>query len=339
MKRILKWLGVSVLTVGGVWLLYITLAKQDFAELSLQLRAFGLLTFVGFVTISLLNFGLYVWRWKLIADHMQGAERPIHFWRLYAHRMAGFAFSYITPSAQAGGEPVRMALLVKEDVQPARAVASVTLDLAFEITFLVGFIFLGFISSLLQRVTALSSNYTSLIFVFLLFGFFLAVWFSIWRGYRPFEALEKRQTKKHAWSGTIHFLAQTEKTISDFFAQQRRITVWVLLLSALTMVFRIIEVFFIAWGFGAPALQFSQAFLAATLPGVALIVPVPAGIGVFEGGLDLIFATLQIPINPIAFVAIIRARDLLFIVLGVIHTVIATRGGVRALMKTRYDKM
>lgn len=108
-------------------------------------------------------------------------------------------------------------------------------------------------------------------------------------------------------------------------------------LSTVTMLFRILEVYFIAWGFGQAGLRFSQAFLAATLPGFALLVPVPAGIGVFEGGLDFIFELLAIPIAPLAFVAIIRARDLLFIIIGFLHTLISNRGTMREFLKVRYD--
>lgn len=338
MKRLLKWMGILVLTIGGLYLLYGTLAKQDVGHLIGELHAFGVITFFGFVAISLLNFSLYVWRWRLITNHIQ-KEVQVPFWRMYMHRMAGFCFSYITPSAQAGGEPVRMALLANDGVKPERSVAAVTLDIAFELTFFAGFIFLGFVISLLQDVTQFSSSYMSFIFLLLLLGFFLSIWFFIWRGYRPFASLESYQTKKHSWSGVLHFLAESERSITEFFRRQSRVTLGVMGLSVLTMLFRIAEVYFIAWGFGVDTLRFSQAFLAATLPGFALLVPIPAGLGVFEGSLDLIFTTLAIPMNPIAFVAIVRARDLLFILIGFLHTLVVTRGGLGAFLKLRYDKM
>jgi uncharacterized protein (TIRG00374 family) len=294
---------------------------------------------VGFAAVSLVNFGLYVLRWKLIADHMQNGDGPISYGAMYLHRMAGYCFSYIIPSAQTGGEPVRIALLAKDGVRAERATAGVTLDIAFEVTFLAGFIFLGFILSLLQGVTDFSTNYVSFLFIILFFGFFLTLWFLVWKGYRPFEQLEKRQRKNHPWSKTLHFLAETERTIIDFFVQQRRVTVWIMGLSVLTMLFRIVEVYFIAWGFGFSGIQFSQAFLAATLPGIAMIVPIPAGIGVLEGSMDFIFSTLAIPINALAFVAILRARDLLFVIIGLVHTLIATRGSLFSFLKeAKYDK-
>lgn len=338
MKKYLKWLLVIVLTGGGLWLLYSMLAKQDFGALQRELEAFGVWVFLGFVALSLLNFALYVWRWKLIVNHIQQEEK-IPFWRLYMHRMAGFCFSYITPSAQAGGEPVRMAFLAKDGIKPEKAVAAVTLDIAFELTFFAGFIFFGFILSLLQGVTDFSSSYMSFVFLFLLFGFFLGMWFMVWRGYRPFQALKRKQKKKHAWSGVLKFLAETERSISNFFEGQRSTTVGVMALSVTTMLFRIVEVFFIAWGFGFVGLQFSQAFLAATLPGLALLVPIPAGLGVFEGGMDLVFQVLDIPIASLAFIAIIRARDLIFILIGFLHTLISNRGTMREFLKVRYDKM
>lgn len=337
MKRLLKWIGILFLTLGGLYLLIATIAKQDIGLLLEELQFFGLFAFFGFVSISLLNFGLYVLRWKLIADHMHNKVR-VPFWLMYMHRMAGYCFSYITPSAQAGGEPVRMALLVKDGVKTERATASVTLDIAFELTFLAGFIFLGFALSLLQGVTDFSTNYISFLFIILFFGFFLLLWFFAWRGYRPFSALQKRQRKNHPWSNVLRFLSGTESTIIEFFQAQRRVTVWVMLLSVLTMLFRVLEVYFIAWGFGHTGLQFSQAFLAATLPGIALLVPIPAGIGVFEGSMDFIFAALSIPLNALAFIAIIRARDLIFVLIGFVHTAIVTRGSLYSFLHDQYEK-
>jgi hypothetical protein len=58
-----------------------------------------------------------------------------------------------------------------------------------------------------------------------------------------------------------------------------------------------------------------------TLPGVSLLLPVPAGLGVFEGSNAGMFALLGVAINPVAYTMIIRARDFLFIGLGIFHAV------------------
>jgi len=64
-----------------------------------------------------------------------------------------------------------------------------------------------------------------------------------------------------------------------------------------------------------------DAFLMSTLPGVALMLPIPAGLGVFEGSNAAMFALLGIQINPVAYTMVIRARDFLFIALGTFHAV------------------
>lgn len=337
-KRSLKWLGIILLSLAGVGLFIKTIISQNTAELWHSLVTFGIWGFIGFVVISMVNFGLYVERWRLIINHMAGQDKVIGFWRLYAHRMAGYTFSYLIPSAQTGGEPVRVGLLVKDGVKSEQAVASVTLDIAIELTFFGGFVFLGFIFSMLQGVTKFSSSYMSLVFILCFFGFFLAIWLAIWRGYRPFEAMLQRQVKTHAWTKVLKFLAETEKTISDFFAAQRLVTVKVMFLSVLTMLFRVVEVYYIATIFGGATLEFSQAFLIATLPGIALLVPIPAGLGVFEGGYQLIFGLLGVRISSLAFVTIIRGRDLVFVALGLLHTFTAARGAWRPMLKEKYDR-
>ena len=67
------------------------------------------------------------------------------------------------------------------------------------------------------------------------------------------------------------------------------------------------------------ALTFGQAFLIGTLPGVALLMPIPASLGIFEGGFAVVFGLLGVPLTAVAFALIIRLRDVIFITVGTIH--------------------
>jgi len=89
--------------------------------------------------------------------------------------------------------------------------------------------------------------------------------------------------------------------------------------------FRVVEVFYLAHFFDIQ-LNFAQAFLISTLPGIALLLPVPAGLGVFEGGFASVFVLLGVPLSAVAFALVIRLRDFAFIGFGLIH--LLRQGGI-----------
>lgn len=336
MSQRLAWI-ITIFTLPvGIGILWWLFRSQDIPALIAEINNFGLFAFLAFLVISLLNFSLYVLRWQLILNNTDKQKLKLKFSRLFFHRMAGFAFSYLTPMAQAGGEPVRMGLLMNDKVSGRRAVATVTIDIAFELAFFAGFIFIGFIVALLEGIADFSSAWFSLLFLTLFILFFITIWQLITRGYRPFDHLYKKVGSKHPAIKIFDFLAQTENVISKFFQQRKKIVGGVMLLSMSVMILRIFEIFFIAWGFGL-SLTFGQAFLATTLPGLALLVPIPAGLGLFEGGFSVIFTLLGITISPLAFVAIIRLRDISFIILGLIHTIFISRGKLISFLRQQYD--
>ena len=100
----------------------------------------------------MLNFILYSLRWQMILHRQVGkASHKLSLWRMYWHRMTGYAVGYLTPLNQAGGEPVRVALLIADKVPSESAVASATLDIAFELCSYVVFIALGVIFALVEH--------------------------------------------------------------------------------------------------------------------------------------------------------------------------------------------
>jgi uncharacterized membrane protein YbhN (UPF0104 family) len=119
-------------------------------------------------------------------------------------------------------------------------------------------------------------------------------------------------------------LVSMENMMTDFLRGDVRLIALVAFLSITVISFRVVEVFYLAHFFGFD-INFAQAFLVSTLPGIALLLPVPGGVGVFEGSFGLVFALLAIPLNPVSFALIIRSRDLVFIFVGIAH--MTTRGG------------
>ena len=66
-------------------------------------------------------------------------------------------------------------------------------------------------------------------------------------------------------------------------------------------------------------LDFSQTFIARSLPCLAYLVPIPGALGVFEGSMAVIFALLGVNVNAFVFAMIRRVRDLINVFIGLSH--------------------
>ncbi len=327
--------GVVASGVVGVGLLYALLAKEGWANVLQNMSTFGAWPFIGLVAISMLNFTLYSIRWTIIL-HRQVTEKKqkLSVWRMYWHRMTGYAVGYLTPLNQAGGEPVRVALLMADGVSGKSAVASATLDIAFELCSYVVFIALGVIFALVEHQGGAGTLWIMAIGLAIAFSVLLSFFAALGRGTpmaKPlFHVLRLDRVKR--FRGIEHWLEETEDLMRGFFAGGGWVVFGISALSMAMVAFRVVETLYIAWGFGV-TLNFAQAFLASSLPGLALILPVPGGLGIFEGGFTAVFAALNVPMDPLAFALMIRLRDAVFIAFGVFHMIRTGSGWVLKKVK------
>lgn len=308
--------------LGGGVILFFLIKQTGAQDLLDSLVIFGLVPLLGFVGISLANFCLYTLRWKIILDDMVPRSQRIPFHRLFMHRMSGYAAGYLTPAAQVAGEPIRVAMAKSDGVPLQPATSSVVLDLAFEITSFVVYVIAGLILAFAQGLGADGGLLWPLVFVLALLAVLASFFVFTVSGagffHRMLGALGLRRFK--LMRNFERWLEGTEKLMTKFFVGKGTKVLFIVLLSFVMTAFRAVEVIFITYFFGFE-ITIRDAFLLSTLPGVALLLPIPAGIGVFEGSNAAMFALLGIGINPVAFTMIVRARDLLFIAIGVAHAV------------------
>ncbi len=311
-------IGIIATSLGGALFTFLVW-KAGPATIWESLSSFGIVPFAVFVLLSLLNFGLYTLRWKIILEAMEKGK-GIRYFRLFLHRMSGFATGYLTPAAQVAGEPVRVALLATEGISSKTATSSVVLDLAFEISAFILYVVLGMVLALSTGVGAGTFGgvaYTALgILVLLMTVFFVSVakgW-NIFHGVleRPFFNKHKKMREFATW------LLEVEETMTRFFAGRAHILAIVIVLSLVMTGFRAVEVWFIARAFGQ-GLTFSGSILLSTIPGLVLFAPIPGGLGLFEASMAAMLGTLGISTPAIAFTMIIRLRDFLFIGIGALH--------------------
>ncbi|MEK9156680.1 MAG: lysylphosphatidylglycerol synthase transmembrane domain-containing protein [Patescibacteria group bacterium] len=311
-------IGGIATSLGGALFVFLVW-KAGPATIWQSLSAFGVVPFLFFVSLSLLNFGLYTLRWKIILEEVE-KKKGIRYVRLFLHRMSGFAAGYLTPAAQVAGEPVRVALLATEGISSKTATSSVVLDLAFEISAFVLYVVLGIVLALSTGVGAGTFGLVAYIILGTLLVLMTVFFVSVAKGWnifhrvlqQPFFNRHKKMREFATW------LLEVEGTMTRFFAGRAHILAVVIILSLVMTGFRAVEVWFIAQGFGQD-LTLSGAILLSTIPGLVLFAPIPGGLGLFEASMAAMLGTLGISTPAIAFTMIIRLRDFLFIGVGALH--------------------
>jgi uncharacterized membrane protein YbhN (UPF0104 family) len=321
-RRITRGLLFFGSLIAGMSVLGYLIYREGWDSIIGSLIDFGFWPFIGFVVLSLFNFVLYSWRWQLIVNAHLSKKDRLSLGRIYLHRMAGFAVSYLTPAAQVGGEPVRIGMLMSDGVSGKKATSAVALDITIEliayITFIVAGVVLAIVTGVDQDGALIWVGVGLVAALAILFGFLLA----LARGQNIAARFVKatRLNKIKRLKGFTDWLTLTEKQMHTFVNGRTSLLIGVSGLAFLVIAFRVIEAFYIAYFFGV-TLSFAQAFLIATLPGIALLLPVPAGVGVFEGGFAATFTVLGVPLAAVAFALIIRLRDALFIAIGSVHAI------------------
>lgn len=310
-------IGGIATALGGALFAFL-LYKAGPSAILHSVQSFGLISFCGFLGISLLNFGLYTFRWKIILQEIE--QKPVRYTRLFLHRMSGFATGYLTPGAQVAGEPVRVALLATEGISAKTATSSVVLDLAFEISAFVVYVVLGMVLAFATGAGRGTFGPLAYIALGMLVVGMTLFFISVAKGWNIFQKLGKKAfviRHKHLFA-FCNWLSGVENMMTQFFAGRTRILLAVIVLSAIMTGFRAVEILYIGWGFGEN-ISFSSAILLSTIPGLVLFAPVPGGLGLFEASTAAMLTTLAIPIPAIALAFIIRLRDFMFILLGALH--------------------
>ncbi len=317
MKKILF---VIFLLLVGLLVFYALLAREGIPETIQTLLLFGIVPLLSFIGISLLNFALYTYRWMMILNDNQPKEKRVGFWRLYLHRMSGYAAMYLLPFSFVGSEPVRVGLLGEDGVPLDRATSSVIIDIAFELVAFILFVTAGIILAFVEDVSLGNSVILFGVSVGILIVFLGSFYWATVTGKGFFRTIFhwlrldkiKRLKKFDLW------LVGMEQQMTSFLDKKPWLLIWLLLLSILMVSFKAFEQWFIAHFLGAN-LDFSQSFLTATIPGLAMLIPVPSGLGFLEAGNTAMFALLGVSINAVALVLIIRIRDIVFITIGIAH--------------------
>lgn len=314
-----RWFWKRILVLLPIPLLWWAIRQLPLEEVIVIFRG---LNFPLVLLWLAINAGLLVvmnWRWWLI---LRVLGHPVSFFALTHYRLAAFAVSYFTPGPQFGGEPLQvLALRQRHQVTATTGTASVSLDRLLEL--IANFTFLVF-GVILAITGAWLSDHLRSIGLTISLGFLafpLAYLVLMLVGKKPLTELITRIPESLSSSRLIQAIQGVERQMSRFCVEETgtvliasliSLIVWVGLLGEYWLLTRIL-------GLHLNLVQTVTALVAARL---ALLTPLPGGLGVMEASQILAFQTLGLTSSYGGAIAIlIRMRDLFFGGFGLLSVV------------------
>ncbi len=312
------WLAVFVL-LGWLWQ---TVPLQAVGTVLGRLgpaQVVGLIVANGLVLIGLSG------RWWLI---LRGQGYTLPYLSLVGYKLAAFGVTYFTPGPQFGGEPLQAYLLKRRHQLPGPvAITAVTLDKLLEL--LVNFFFLawGMVVVLEQQLFPQSARVTGMIFVLGLLAGPLTILLALSRGYAPISAL--LQQVDRLFSGQFNAIRasrlynQAGKMIKDTetqairFCQHRPQVLIQALLASMVGWGMLVGEYWLALHFLGINLSPGQTIVALTAARLAILFPLPGGLGALEASQVLAMQVLGLdPAVGLSLSLLIRARDVTLAGLG-----------------------
>lgn len=274
--------------------------------------------FVIFLMASVAVPLTLILRWDIIL-----ISQNIHvpFWKLFLFRLAGFSVGYLTPSAQMGGDPLRALLLRREKVPTSTAFSSVLIDKSLEMGTNLTFAIIGFIFILLTLTVTTDSiimiTTALLAAIGLLFLFYYRILNNMGFFSSAYNILNLNRfliLKRYE-----NHIREVEVNIARFFKFHRAALKAALALSLISWIFMFIEYETALLTFNHQP-SITTLFLVITVMGAAYMVPIPAALGVLEGGQASLFRLLQVSATKgVALGLLIRVRDIGWVVIGIFY--------------------
>jgi len=312
---LLLWLVALVL---GAW----TLAQLPLAEISHSISSLSTpqwIFWLGLNALIILVLGL---RWQLLT---QALAAPVNLLKLLVIRQAGQAVSFITPGPQFGGEPLQIYWLYKYGLPLRKALLSLGLDRFFELW--VNFSVL--LLAVLLLLTGVGDNninstigdwQTALVPLLIFLGLmFSLAWILIKQPQWIHDRLERIATR---WQHNhrLNNINQHWQSLGDdlriALRTQKTRFLLAILLSLLGWAGLLGELYVILNFVGIDAKLHSFLIILVAMR-MALLLPMPGGVGTIEASVLWSFHTLNLPAGAaLGLIALMRLRDALVLVIG-----------------------
>ena len=300
----------------AVVLLICTVLELPIGDMLQRINAISISAWVTLFCVNLVILFLGVKRWQILSRTF---DIEISFARLFIIRQAGSTFSFVTPGPQFGGEPLQAYwLYCDQEIPLDNTIALIGADRFIEIFVNFSFLFLGLLLIVQEKIQAdlynaflfVSFSLICLIaFLSLLFckhRFIVKVLFSLYG--QIFQKASNKDQEERIISGVSAIFSKVEKEkLRVSFAIFIGAIGWLalifelyLMMSALNLAPDFYEIVFVMLGIR-----------------IALLMPIPGGIGTIEASLMWSFGILGISlVGAGGVIALNRIRDLIILAIG-----------------------
>lgn len=311
-----NWRRLLLLSVGAL-LLVLTLRAVTLSELLASLRELKPWELLLLALVNGLIIVSFAGRWWLF---LQGQGYRIPLLRLTGYRMAAFGVSYFTPGPHFGGEPLQVYLVTRRHGVPTTvSIAAVTMDKLFELVANFTFLAVGLIFGLRSRVVPVAIGDQAIAYALLLLLIPVALLGALWLGKHPLSALLRGILS--VWPNPLlarghAILYRSEHLVTDLCRHRPRLLGAALAVSILNWLL-IIGEYWLTTRFLGLNLTFAEAILALIATRIAILLPMPAGLGTLEASQVIAMNLLgKNPASGAAIGLLIRARDVVVGLLG-----------------------
>jgi glycosyltransferase 2 family protein len=260
--------------------------------------------------------------------HYAFAQSAAPFWRLYGAKLAGEALNVVTAVGSVGGEAVK-AWLIRRDVGyetsvPSVIIAKTTITIAQTIFLAIGVVIVGV--ALPVRVDMTTAMYAMLVVEIVCVGIFTGA---------QAAGLIGRMGQLLARVGLVaapEYAAQLDTALRDYYRREPRRLSLSVGFHTVGWLLGAVEAFIILWTLEVPANLLAATVVEAFGSGVRFATFfVPASLGAFEGANAGAFGALGYGAPAgLAFSLIRRARQLVWIVIGLVVLVFMRVANARA---------
>jgi uncharacterized protein (TIRG00374 family) len=309
---------IGVSAVVGIIIFFLVIRTVGFQNILTAFAEANKYWLIVFIMASVAVPLTLILRWDVI---LISHNVHIPFWKLFLFRLAGFSVGYLTPSAQMGGDPLRALLLRREKVPTSIAFSSVLIDKSLEMGTNLTFAVIGFIFILLTLTVTTNSIIVITIALLAAIGLLFLFYYRILNDKGVFSSAYRMLNLNRflILKRYENHIREVEISIAKFFKFNRTALKAALALSLISWIFMFIEYETALLTFNFDP-SITTLFLVITVMGAAYMVPIPAALGVLEGGQASLFRLLQVSATKgVALGLLIRVRDIGWVVVGVFY--------------------
>lgn len=297
-----------------------TLTQLPIADITTSFATLSTTQWIFWLGLNGLIIFILTLRWQLLT---QALLAPVNLAKLLLIRQAGQTVSFITPGPQFGGEPLQIYWLYKYGLPLRKAFLSLGLDRFFELWVNFSVLLLAvllLLSDIGNNSLGIGDWQTTLMpLLFLLGLMFSLAWLLIKQPQWISNRLE-RVAARWQHNPRLHNINQHWQSLGDdlrialrtqkvrfLLAAVLSLLGWAGLLGELYLILRFV-------GIEADLYSFLLILVAMRM---ALLLPMPGGVGTLEASVLWSFHTLNLPASAaLGLIALMRTRDAIILLIG-----------------------